>query len=96
MCAREVALNRRLASQAYLGVAQLIGPDGGAAEPVIVMRRYDDADRLSTRVIRGDDAEGELVRIAAMLARFRRTRNVPKRSTPAGTYLPSQPAGSRT
>ena len=70
VCAREVALNRRLASQAYLGVAQLIGPDGGAAEPVIVMRRYDDADRLSTRVIRGDDAEGELVRIAAMLARF--------------------------
>ena len=39
-CEDEVALNRRLAPDSYLGVGALQRTGGGPAEPVIVMRRY--------------------------------------------------------
>ncbi|HEY9266783.1 MAG TPA: hypothetical protein VIQ11_19500, partial [Mycobacterium sp.] len=35
-CQHEVALNRRLAPDSYLGVAHFTDPQGGPAEPVIV------------------------------------------------------------
>jgi aminoglycoside phosphotransferase family enzyme/predicted kinase len=46
-CRREVELNRRLAPDAYLGVAELNLPDGHSTEPVIVMRRMPASSRLS-------------------------------------------------
>lgn len=69
-CAREVTLNRRLAPESYLGVAHLQPPQGGEAEPVIVMRRYADECRLATMVRRGEDVTGPLAAIAGILARF--------------------------
>lgn len=72
-CQREVALNRRLAPSSYLGVAHLGDVDGGAPEPVIVMRRYPDANRLSTMVRDGQPVADQLGDIAGILARFHAT-----------------------
>lgn len=69
-CEREVFLNRRLAPDSYLGVAHVSDPAGGAAEPVIVMRRYPDSARLATMVTTGVDVESHLAAIAGVLARF--------------------------
>jgi aminoglycoside phosphotransferase family enzyme/predicted kinase len=70
VCAREVELNRRLAPDSYFGVAHLTDPSGGPAEPVVVMRRYADACRLSMMVREGDSAAALLTQIAEKLAEF--------------------------
>ncbi len=71
-CRRELELNCRLSPDSYLGLAHLSDPAGGPAEPVVVMRRYHDEDRLASIVSRGPDgsARGLLDAIAAVLARF--------------------------
>lgn len=69
-CRREVELNSRLSPESYLGVAHLSDPAGGAAEPVIVMRRYRDDDRLASMVTTGAPVDVALDAIAAVLARF--------------------------
>ena len=73
-CRREVELNSRLSPDSYLGVAHLSDPAGGPAEPVIVMRRYRDEDRLAAMAFRGSDGpvRGALDAIAGVLARFHR------------------------
>lgn len=71
-CRREVELNSRLSPESYLGVAHLTDPVGGPAEPVVVMRRYRDEDRLA-HLVAHDTAESVhrvLDAIAAVLARF--------------------------
>ncbi|WP_231995394.1 AAA family ATPase [Mycobacterium sp. 1274756.6] len=70
VCAREVELNRRLSPSSYLGVAHLSGPDGGPAEPVIVMRRHPDSARLAAIVSAGEPADDLLDAIAGALAGF--------------------------
>lgn len=72
-CNREVALNRRLAPDSYLGVAHFTPPECGAAEPVIVMRRYPDEWRLATKVLRGEPVEQDLSAVADLLVRFHAT-----------------------
>ncbi len=55
--AREVALNRRLAPDVYLGVGEWRDPDADPdrpGEPVVVMRRMPDDRRLATLVSGGD------------------------------------------
>ena len=72
-CVREVELNRRLSPESYLGVAHLTDPSGGPAEPIVVMRRYRDDDRLASIVTGGRPKEsvlGILDQIAGVLARF--------------------------
>jgi hypothetical protein len=72
-CLREVELNSRLSPGSYLGVAHLDDPAGGPAEPVVVMRRYRDDDRLASIVTRGQPDKSVQVlldRIAGMLASF--------------------------
>jgi aminoglycoside phosphotransferase family enzyme/predicted kinase len=70
-CLREVELNSRLAPDSYLGVAHLTDPGGGSAEPIVVMRRYRDEDRLASIVSRDSPSvRGLLDTIAAVLARF--------------------------
>jgi len=71
-CQREVALNRRLAPDSYLGVGHFAPPQGGPAEPVIVMRRYPDSARLAARVRQGDPVDEVLSAIADRVARFHR------------------------
>src|SRR5271166_1061163 len=71
-CLREVELNSRLSPDSYLGLAHLSDPGGGPAEPIVVMRRYHDEDRLASLVSRDADesVRGLLDTIAAVLARF--------------------------
>jgi aminoglycoside phosphotransferase family enzyme len=49
-CEREVVLNRRLAADAYLGVADVTGPDGELCDSLVMMRRMPASRRLSTLV----------------------------------------------
>ena len=53
ICHREVELNRRLAPDVYLGVVDVVGPDGEPCDHVVAMRRMPDERRLSTLVARG-------------------------------------------
>jgi uncharacterized protein len=71
-CRREVELNSRLSPDSYLGIAHLTDPTGGPSEPIVVMRRYHDDDRLASMVTRGPDesVRGVLDTIAAVLAGF--------------------------
>src|SRR5215212_8444692 len=71
-CEREVVLNRRLAPQSYLGVAEYSGPAGELSEPVIEMRRYPDATRLAALVEAGEPVLQHLCVIAEMLGHFHR------------------------
>ncbi|APA98387.1 uncharacterized protein NS506_04339 [Nocardia seriolae] len=72
-CARELELNRRLAPDVYLGLAQLSDPTGGPDEPVLVMRRMPADRRLSDLLAAGRLSHGELATLATTLAEFHRT-----------------------
>ncbi len=69
-CRREVALNRRLAPDVYLGVADVLGPDGVPCEHLVVMRRMPDDRRLATMVAAGTDVDRCLRAVARDLAAF--------------------------
>ncbi|WP_127508576.1 AAA family ATPase [Actinoplanes solisilvae] len=73
VCHREVELNRRLAPDVYLGVADVHGPDGKVCEHLVVMRRMPDDRRLSTMIRAGDAVDDHLRRLARLLARFHAT-----------------------
>ena len=80
MCESEVALNRRLAPDVYLGVrgvalddgtAELIAPDDPRAVDFLVeMRRYPERDTLASRLQRGELRTDEVVAVARTLASF--------------------------
>ncbi len=70
---RELDLNRRLAPDAYLGLAHVSDPLGGPAEPLLVMRRMPDERRLATRVTTGAPVSAEIVALAQLIAEFHRT-----------------------
>ncbi len=69
-CEREVELNRRLAPDVYLGVAELRDVDGAAGEPLVAMRRMPDSRRLATLVRNGDDVGGCIRETARTVAAF--------------------------
>jgi aminoglycoside phosphotransferase family enzyme/predicted kinase len=69
-CAREVELNRRLAPDVYLGVADVVGPDGAICDHLVVMRRMPDDRRLSTLVRAGADVDNGLRHLAHLVAAF--------------------------
>lgn len=73
VCRREVALNRRLAPDVYLGVADVRGPDGRLCDHLVVMRRMPEDRRLSTMVVAGTPVVDHLARLARLLARFHST-----------------------
>jgi uncharacterized protein len=70
ICHREVELNRRLAPDVYLGVADVLDPSGALADHLIVMRRLPDDRRLSTLVSQGASVSGALGDLAVLLADF--------------------------
>lgn len=84
-CRRELELNRRLAYSSYLGLGYF-QPPVGDAEPVIVMRRYPDSERLAELVRSGAPAERWLTEIADLLARFHdraeRGESIDREATP--------------
>ncbi len=68
-CRREVELNRRLAPDVYLGVADIV-MDGEPIDHMVVMRALPDERRLATLVRGGGDVDGWLGEVAALLVSF--------------------------
>lgn len=67
-CRREVDLNRRLAPDVYLGVADISGPDGRLCDHLVVMRRMPADRRLSILLERGEQVAGCLREVARKVA----------------------------
>ena len=70
VCHREVELNRRLAPDVYLGVADVHGPDGELCDHLVVMRRMPPDRRLSSLVTAGVPVDDQLWQLAHLLAAF--------------------------
>jgi aminoglycoside phosphotransferase family enzyme/predicted kinase len=71
VCRQEVALNRRLAPDVYLGVSAVLDPRGVPCEHLVVMRRMPATRRLATLVRDGSPVvEDQVRRLARMLAAF--------------------------
>ncbi|WP_163553917.1 AAA family ATPase [Candidatus Frankia alpina] len=70
VCLAEVALNRRLAPDLYLGVADLRDDSGEVIDHLVVMRRMPASRRLSTLVRRGHLLGPALRSVARALAVF--------------------------
>jgi hypothetical protein len=70
VCHREVELNRRLASDVYLGVADVHGPDGRVCDHLVVMRRLPADRRLARLVEDGADVDDQLRAVARTVATF--------------------------
>lgn len=87
-CLRELELNRRLAPDVYLDLAEVLGSDGEVLDHLVVMRRMPDDLRLSTMVVRGDDVEDHLRALARLMADFHagaeRGRRIAAEGGPAG------------
>ena len=64
ICHQEVALNRRLAPDVYLGVVDMLGPDGEKLDHLVAMRRMPSDRRLSTLVADGAATPAELTAVA--------------------------------
>jgi len=69
-CNREVELNRRFAPDVYLGVADVMGPDGRVCDHLVVMRRMPAERRLATLVTEGRFIDDHLRHIAHVVATF--------------------------
>ncbi len=68
VCHEEVELNRRLAPDVYLGVADLVGPDGEICEHLVVMRRLPDERSLTSCLAAGENLGDAIGRIAHAIA----------------------------
>ncbi|OHV23901.1 hypothetical protein BBK14_23880 [Parafrankia soli] len=84
-CQAEVELNRRLAPDVYLGVADISGPDGTVFDHMVVMRRLPADRRLSALVTAGNDVTGPLRAIARLLADFHARCSTSPEITEAGS-----------
>jgi aminoglycoside phosphotransferase family enzyme/predicted kinase len=83
-CHREVSLNRRLAPDVYLGVAD-IAIDGVPIDHMVVMRALPEERRLAALVGEGGDVAGCLDRVAATLSSFHATAERSDRISAAGS-----------
>lgn len=70
VCRREVELNRRLAPEVYLGVADVHGPGGELCDHLVVMRRLPAERSLTALVEAGEAVEDCLDEVAERLAAF--------------------------
>lgn len=70
VCRREVELNRRLAPDVYLGVADVLGIDGTPCDHIVVMKRMPADRRLAVLASDGTDLTAEIDAVAHLLARF--------------------------
>jgi hypothetical protein len=69
-CHREVELNRRLAPDVYLGVADVLGVDGEPCDHLVVMRRMPPERRLAAFVRDGEPVDDVLADVARRMAAF--------------------------
>jgi aminoglycoside phosphotransferase family enzyme len=86
ICHREVELNARLAADVYLGVVDLVGPDGAPWDHLVAMRRMPDERRLAA-LVRSGAATTALIRgvareIAAFHTRAERRPDIDAAATP--------------
>lgn len=70
VCRREVALNRRLAPDVYLGVSDVTDVDGRLMDHLVVMKRMPAEHRLSHLVRLGVDLDRQVRELAHVLAAF--------------------------
>jgi Uncharacterized protein conserved in bacteria len=70
VCHREVELNRRLAPDVYLGVADVLGTDGVLCDHLVVMRRMPDERRLSSLVQQNENVDACVRDVARVIAAF--------------------------
>ncbi len=70
VCHREVALNRRLAPDVYLGVHDVLDEQGEPVEHVVVMRRLPADRSLQALLAAGQPLDAGLRDVARVLARF--------------------------
>lgn len=84
-CRREVELNRRLAPDVYLGVADVHGPDGEIVDHLVVMVRMPAERCLAQQVAAGVELRASLDELARLLAAFHdRAERSPAISAAAG------------
>ena len=69
-CEREVALNRRLNPDVYLGVAPVLDVSGQPCDSLVVMRRMPAERSLSALVRSGADVADDVRRIARLVAGY--------------------------
>lgn len=69
-CEREVALNRRLSPDVYLGVADVTDGEGTVCDHLVVMRRMPAERRLSALVAAGESVEAVIDDLGQLLAGF--------------------------
>src|SRR5579859_1231139 len=69
-CRREVELNRRLAPDVYLGVLDVLGPDGHACDHLVAMHRLPENRRLAHLARGGDLHPAQVAELARVIARF--------------------------
>ena len=67
---RELALNRRIAPDVYLGVAEVHGVDGAVCDHLLVMRRLPGDRRLAALVRSDSVADEDLRAVARIVATF--------------------------
>ncbi|HEV1997101.1 MAG TPA: phosphotransferase, partial [Candidatus Dormibacteraeota bacterium] len=84
-CAREVELNRRLAPDVYLGVADVTAPDGALLDHLVMMRRLPADRTLSTLAAAGADLHSEIREVARGLAVFHAVADRSPTISEAGT-----------
>ncbi|MGZ8734829.1 MAG: bifunctional aminoglycoside phosphotransferase/ATP-binding protein, partial [Acidimicrobiia bacterium] len=85
ICHREIELNRRLAPDVYLGVFDLVGPDGSPYDHLVMMRRMPDDRRLSTLVGSGTVPARAIRDLAHLLASFHGRADTSDEIAAAGT-----------
>ena len=69
LCEAEVAINRQLAPEIYLGVEEVRAPSG-KSDWLVVMRRFDEDGLLDRMADRGALTPGLMAALAARVARF--------------------------
>ena len=94
-CYREVELNRRLAPDVYLGVADIV-MDGQPVDHMVVMRWLPDERRLAALVRSGADVDRWLREVAADPGGVPCRRRTIRRDLRGGTAARSRPPGTTT
>ena len=86
LCHREVELNRRLAPDVYLGVAEVRNPDGSVCDHLVVMRWLPEDRRLTGLVLdRSPDVTTAVDELAHVLCAFHTGASRSAAITAAGT-----------
>ncbi len=84
-CRAEVELNRRIAPDAYEGVAELRGPDGTVWDHLVVMHRMPDARRLAALATIDALDHDDLMAVARVIAHFHAAADRSERIDAVGT-----------